>query len=603
MTDDAANGRPAEIYAERQRAAVREEARLDRSSRRYSFARVAAAATAIGLGVVASELHMLAWTWALLPVAVFVALACLHDGVIRRERRAGRRAAYYAAAGARLRGEWIGVGPTGEDLAEQDHPYARDLDVVGDGSLFQRLATTRTRAGEEILASWLLQPARPAEVVRRQEAVRELVPRLDLRESLALLGEDVRQDLSPELVQAWGERAGHLFPLWATGAALALTLLTTGTLLAWLVGWPLWPLLVALALQASFRRWQRRWMDEALAGLERPVAQLGLLAGLTARIEQEPARAPLLDELRRGLAASPDSASRRIHHLQRIAARLEYRRNMMFQPLDFLLLWSFHHATAVERWRRRDGHRLGAWLRLAGEYEAVAALATYAFENPEDATPELDAAAATVDARGLAHPLLPVALAVRNDVKLGGETRVWVVSGSNMSGKSTLLRAVGANVVLAQAGAPVRAHAMRLSPLAVGAAIRTLDSLHEGRSRFFAEITRLKQIVDLTEGELPVLFLLDELLHGTTSADRRVGAEALVRALAARGALGLVTTHDLALCRLAQAVPGVAEVHFEDALDGAEVRFDYVLRPGTVRRSNALALMRLIGLPVETPGT
>jgi DNA mismatch repair ATPase MutS len=144
---------------------------------------------------------------------------------------------------------------------------------------------------------------------------------------------------------------------------------------------------------------------------------------------------------------------------------------------------------------------------------------------------------------------------------------------------------------------------MRLSPLAVGAAIRTLDSLHEGRSRFFAEITRLKQIVDLTEGELPVLFLLDELLHGTTSADRRVGAEALVRALAARGALGLVTTHDLALCRLAQAVPGVAEVHFEDALDGAEVRFDYVLRPGTVRRSNALALMRLIGLPVETPGT
>ncbi len=601
MTDDAASGRPAEVYAERERAAAREEARLARSSRRYSLARLAAAAAAIGLGVVASELHTIGWTWTLVPVAVFVALAVFHDGVIRRQRRAGRRAAHYAAAGARTRGEWIGAGPTGEDLAPPDHPYARDLDVVGGGSLFQRLATTRTRAGEEVLASWLLRPAPPAEVLRRQEAVRGLVPRLDLRESLALLGEDVRHTLSPELVRAWGERAAQVPSPWATAAAVVLTLLTTAAVAVWFAGGPTWPLAAALVVHASFGWRQRRWMEAALAGLDRPVAQLGILAGLAARIEREPAQAPLLDELRRGLAASPDSASRRILRLRRIAARLEYRRNMIFQPLDFLLLWSYHHAAAVERWRRRDGRRLGGWLRLAGEYEAVAALAAYAFENPEDATPELAAGAPEIDARGLAHPLLPLAQAVRNDVRLGGEAKVLVVSGSNMSGKSTLLRAVGANVVLAQAGAPVRAVAMRLSPLAVGASIRTMDSLHEGRSRFFAEITRLKQIVDLTEGGLPVLFLLDELLHGTTSADRRVGAEAVVRALAARGALGLLTTHDLALCRLAEAVPGVAEVHFEDALDGAEVRFDYVLRPGTVRRSNALALMRLIGLPVETP--
>jgi DNA mismatch repair ATPase MutS len=242
-------------------------------------------------------------------------------------------------------------------------------------------------------------------------------------------------------------------------------------------------------------------------------------------------------------------------------------------------------------------------MATVGELEAAAALGTYAFDRPGDPFPEVLAPSEgpLFDGRSLGHPLLPEASCVRNDLSLGvaGGPRALVVSGSNMSGKSTFLRTCGVNVVLALAGAPVRAAALRLSPLALGASIRVVDSLQEGESKFYAEITRLRRILDLTRGEPPVLFLLDEILHGTNSHDRRIGAEAVIRALLERGAIGLVTTHDLALARIAEE-PGsrLANVHFEDTLEGGRVRFDYRLRPGVVQRSNALALMREVGLEV-----
>jgi DNA mismatch repair ATPase MutS len=196
--------------------------------------------------------------------------------------------------------------------------------------------------------------------------------------------------------------------------------------------------------------------------------------------------------------------------------------------------------------------------------------------------------------------LIPETRNVRTDLKLSDEERrVLIVSGSNMSGKSTLLRTVGINTVLALAGAPIRARRLRLTPLQVGASIRIQDSLQAGASRFYAEITRLRQIVELTEGELPVLFLLDEILHGTNSHDRRIGAEGVVRGLIERGAIGLITTHDLALARIAEELaPRAANVHFEDHLEEGKMTFDYRLRPGVVERSNALELMRSVGLEV-----
>ena len=225
--------------------------------------------------------------------------------------------------------------------------------------------------------------------------------------------------------------------------------------------------------------------------------------------------------------------------------------------------------------------------------------ASHAFEHPRDPFPEFTEESPLIEAEEIGHPLIPESKLVRNSVSLGGSLRLLVVSGSNMSGKSTLLRTVGINAVLAQAGAPVCARRLRLSRLALGASIRTLDSLQDGTSRFYAEIRRLHQIMELTAGPLPVLFLLDELLHGTNSHDRRIGAEAIVRGWAERAVIGLVTTHDLALAQVAEALAArAANVHFEDQFENGRMTFDYRLHAGVVEKSNALELMRSVGLEV-----
>jgi DNA mismatch repair ATPase MutS len=240
------------------------------------------------------------------------------------------------------------------------------------------------------------------------------------------------------------------------------------------------------------------------------------------------------------------------------------------------------------------------WIEVIGELEALAALAGYAYERPDEPFPEIVEQAPLLDAAALGHPLIPRERCVRNDIRLGGELRLLIVSGSNMSGKSTMLRTVGVNVVLALAGAPVRATRMTVSPLQVGATLRIQDSLAEGASRFYAEITRLKQLVDLARAAPPpLLFLLDEILAGTNSHDRRIGAEAVVRGLVDHGAIGLVTTHDLALAEVATALgPRARNVHFEDRMVDGKLEFDYRMRDGVVQHSNAIALMRAVGLEI-----
>jgi DNA mismatch repair ATPase MutS len=278
---------------------------------------------------------------------------------------------------------------------------------------------------------------------------------------------------------------------------------------------------------------------------------------------------------------------------------VQLARWVSFTPLAFLLLWNTQLAMVLDAWRRISGSAVARWLAVLGEFEALCALAEYAYENPADPFPEIVAESPCFEAEELGHPLLPRDRCVRNDVRLGAELRVLFISGSNMSGKSTLLRTVGVNAVLALAGAPVRARRLRLSPLTLGATLRIQDSLQAGQSRFYAEITRLRQLVDLAKSTPPLLFLLDELLQGTNSEERRQGAEAVLRTLLDHGALGLITTHDLALTHLAGALtPRVANVHFEDQFENGVMTFDYRMRPGVAASKNALALMRALGFAV-----
>jgi DNA mismatch repair ATPase MutS len=328
---------------------------------------------------------------------------------------------------------------------------------------------------------------------------------------------------------------------------------------------------------------------------------LGLMASLLERIERETFEAPRLAVVRAALGGEGVPPSRHIAQLRRLISWLDTATlNPLFRPIGALLLIRSQMSVAIDRWHAEHGPAIAGWLRAVGEMEAFSALATYAYEHPMDPFPVFVEAGPVFDATALGHPLIDERVGVRNDVHLGGaHSQALIVSGSNMSGKSTLLRALGVNTVLAFAGAPVRAASLTISPLTVGSSMRIEDSLQAGHSRFYAEILRIRDIVGLAGDARPLLFLLDEILGGTNSHDRRIGAEAILRALVEKGAIGLMTTHDLALTELAgQLGARVANVHFEDCIEDGRMVFDYTMRPGVVQRSNALALMRAAGLDV-----
>ncbi len=612
---------PRSVYAQLLKERLTEISAREARHQQLGYVRLAVAASGAVVLWLAME-HSLTILWLLVPVAAFILLIVLHERLLRRLERRQRAAAFFEKGLARLDGKWAGAGETGERYADPDHPYAADLDLFGKSSLFELLCTARTHIGEETLACWLKAPAVPAVVRERQEAVAELRPRVQLREDLAVVAEEARSGVDPVSLAAWGESKGPGgAPLNTRANRIIVPALSLLGILgaAALVAYLLYNaglvaidpnranllrdfLLLVLAINGTFLYHNRHRFGAVVASVEAAADQLGLLSEVLVRLEQERFQTPLLARLHASLDAGGEPPSKRLARLKRIVEYIDSRDNVAVKLIEIFILWTPHWALKVEEWRGHSGPAVRRWLTATGEIEALCALASHSFEHPEDPFPEFtDASAAgpLLEAEGAAHPLIPEDRAVRNDVRIGGELRLMVISGSNMSGKSTFLRTLGANVVLAQAGAPVRARRMRLSPLAVGACIRVVDSLQGGISHFYAEILRLRQILDQANGQLPVLFLIDEVLSGTNSHDRRIGAEAIVRGLVERGATGFITTHDLALAEIADALgQRAANVHFEDRIERGQIIFDYIMRPGVVRKSNAIELMRSVGLEI-----
>ena len=572
-----------------------------RQHRRVSNLRLLLFSAAAVLAWLAFGPSILSPAWLLLCLFGFVGLVVTHARVLNTVERAERAKRLYERGLDRLDGRWMGRGPEGTPFL-QGHDYGRDLDLFGPASLFQLLDTARTEAGQETLAHWLRQPADVGEIEARQGAVDDLRGRIDFRENLAVLAAEAHVGRTTALA-AWCAASpaglsggvGFALAILALGSAALLGLGLTGYVgIQWSILW--------LAIQAVFALRRRHQVVEVTDRIETPAHDLMLLQELLARLERERFDSPRLAALHAVLVSTGALPSRRIARLRTFISILDSVHNPYFQMtgLAYVLLIRSQSAVAIDRWHAAHGQALGRWLQAVGELEALSALATHAFEHPADPFPHLSRTGPRLEAAGLSHPLIPESIAVRNDVRLGGDgPAVLVVSGSNMSGKSTLLRAVGVNVVLALAGAPVRATKMTLSPMALGATLRVEDSLAQKRSRFYAEILRIKTIVDVARGPIPLLFLLDEILHGTNSYDRRIGAEAIVRMLVDAGAIGLITTHDLALTELVSSLGSRAEnVHFEDRLEDGQMMFDYRMRTGVVDHSNALALMRAVGLDV-----
>ncbi len=575
--------------------------RLEAIEERVGTTRLLLVAIVLVLAWFAWREHRLSALWLLAPVAGFICAVAYHAVLRRRHSRASRAAGFYRRGLARVQDRWAGTGNRGERFGDIHHVYAADLDLFGEGSLFELLCAARTRMGEETLARWLLAPAAAAEIRQRQTGVQDLRDRLDLRERIGILGGEQESALHPGRLIAWAEAPTELRQGWLRGAAYLLPVLLVASLVAGnLTG--IWtPLVLVLIVEAAVLYRLRTRLTQVLFPAEHAFDFDGLktFAGLLKEIERERFDSPVMRSLADGISSGGIGASARIGQLATVVMFSEQRMNLVVSLLQVPLMYMLHVALAAERWRRAHGTSVRGWVEAAGRFEAISSLAQYCFEHPDDPFPDLIGGRASLRARAIGHPLIPQSRCVRNDVNLSDRARVWLVSGSNMSGKSTLLRAVGLNVVLAMSGAPVRAEVLELTPLQVGASIRINDSLREGSSRFYAEITRLRQLKDLSEQDPPLLFLIDEMLQGTNSNDRRIGAEGILGALVEQGAVGLATTHDLALTELGGLGEGVLRnVHFQDHLENGRMRFDYELRQGVVTKSNGLELMRAIGLRV-----
>lgn len=497
-------------------------------------------------------------------------------------------AAFYRGTVARIEDRWVGRGDTGARYLSAEDLFADDLELFGQGSLFQFLCTARTSIGKDMLANWLTHPEDAAEIHDRQAAVRELGDRLEVRERLAVLELD-RREFQPEAVTEWGRAPDPLPKPIARVAGIGLVAASVVAAMLWSgFGFGTWSMMGVLVLEFGFFVLFR----ESL----KPISACGHSALKTRAF---------LSVVRVGLRHVSFDSSRLSKILSEIDAGGTPSTSVVYAMYGFvvqrppLLLLVCQIVPGVDRWRRVTAAKTQAGLSALGELEALTSLAQYDFEQPDTIFPELVRSAACYEAAELGHPLIPSKERVKNDLLLNNSLRLLMISGSNMSGKSTMLRTVGVNAVLAQCGGPVCAKQLRISPFSIGTAMRFQDSLEQKTSHFYAVITRLRAVMRLQADERPLLFLIDEILQGTNSRDRVTGAKAVVQKLVDGGGVGLVTTHDLELTRIVDTLKErAANVHFVDRLIDGEIHFDYIMRPGIVQTSNALALMRKMGLDV-----
>ncbi|HJX94242.1 MAG TPA: hypothetical protein VJ324_01395 [Candidatus Acidoferrum sp.] len=544
--------------------------------------------------------HLLTAYWLTAPVVAYGLLTILHGRVLRAKNRANTAAEFYRKGIARIEDRWAGTGQTGERFRDANHVYAEDLDLFGHGCLFELLSTARLPMGENRLASWLCEGSERGAILERQKLIEELREKLDLREGLAVTGEDLRARLNPESMMEWAEGTSIL-PRGAWRVAMALLALGAAAgIIYWFETGTLWPLLSVMAVEAVVLAWLRRRAHAVIEGVNCNAEGLLLFSEILERLERQPFVSPRLQGFAAELKQGNEPASLAIRKFSRIVNWIDASDSAIAKMSELPFLYSVQVGMAAESWRRRWGAKIRRWAELTGEMEALLSLAGYSYEHPADPFPEFidtEAGLGFFDGEELGHPLIAAEKCVRNSVRLDAQTRVVLVSGSNMSGKSTFLRVVGINTVLAMAGAPIRGRRLRLTPLRIGTRIRSTDSLQEGRSSFYTEILHIRKVFDAANGAVQMVFLFDELLEGTNSKDRRIGAEGLIRGLLKRRAIGIVTTHDLALTEIASAVGNVLRnMHFEDQVVDEKMRFDYKLREGVVEKSNALELMRLIGL-------
>lgn len=545
-------------------------------------------------------LGFFSWTWLLpLPLA-FVACAHFHSGIITEMEGQRKRVDYYQKCLSRTEGKWQSFGETGERYCETDHPNSGDLDIFGEKSLFQLLCQARTRTGEDTLAAWLKQSASKEEVEQRQEAVEELRNRVNDREAHALLDDKPLPDQTDNNgLLHWAEKPFPAVGELKRAIAFVLPVVTIVSFALYALS-IIGPEVFFLALISQLVILRSFGLDvRAIEGEVNQVSQrLKMLVLVLQRLESSSHESEKLKHISTALYSNSLPPSAQVAKLDASIGHLSNcLRNQFFIPVAVLLCLPVHLIYSIARWHEITGPKIRQWITAVGQYEALISLAGFAYENPELPFPVISSSKNCFLAKQIGHPLIAKADCVPNDFHMKEPVSLVMVSGSNMSGKSTLLRSIGVNIVLAMSGSVVRASSLELSPFTPATCMRINDSLQDNTSYFYAVVSRLKLVLELVDNSTDVFFLLDEILAGTNSDDRRRGAQHIISHLLDKKAMGLVTTHDLALTAIPENLPENAlNIHFEDQLSDGKMTFDYKIRSGVVKKSNAMALMQMIGL-------
>ncbi len=540
-----------------------------------------------------------------LGIVLFVWLDVRQVNAMKRRERAGLLARINQESLKRLNGEWLEFDDTGAEFADPNHPFSGDLDLFGPGSLFQWINTAVTFLGRRRLAH-ILDGALPGaeEIRERQEAVAELGPLLSWRqkfqsEALAIAG----RMRDPEFLFKWAEERDRLADWAWVGLGVRILPVVTGLLLLCGIWLKLPFYLPGAALAVHYvllriGRKERNAIFDALAGYAQNIK---VYQRLLETFESKRFHSKALAGLRQSMVGGDGQpAFRQIERLARIADAVSNRNNAFYFFFNLVVLWDYQCHWSLARWKEQSGKLLRVWLEALATMEALSSLALIRFDHPGWPMPLVSDGTPHYSARGLAHPLLPESR-VANDLIIEKPAVVLLVTGSNMSGKSTYLRSAGINLALAYAGAPVCAGSLSCSRMELHSCMRVGDNLGQNLSTFYSEVLRIKRIVEAARAGRPVFFLLDEIFKGTNSLDRHAGAKLLIRKLVRAGAVGMVSTHDLELAVLEEESGGrVKNVHFQEEYRGDRIHFDYRLRPGVSTTRNALFLIRSAGIDVGT---
>ena len=534
----------------------------------------------------------------------FVIMLIKHNRIKARIKYLEQLIQLNDAAMQRLDGQWQDFSNTGERFMDREHRYTADLNIFGPGSLFQYLNAATSLVGEERLAGWLSAPAAGDEITPRQQAITELAPRLDWRQHFQTTGLLEGRGKPGNLAKllAWAEEK----PLLTNKYVSLLLFLPAVTLVLavagffhWLPLLPNWLWILPLAVQIMIMVWFSKPAGQMFGQTENMAEEIRRWSALLGCIEPEQYDAALLRQLQSQLLQGGGPPSQRIKKLFAIIDRVSFRYSSIYLVINIGLLWDLRTLVKLEEWRAESGRLLRSWVEVIAAFEALASLAGLAYEHPHWTMPAITGAAPFFKAVALGHPLIKEETRVSNDVTLAEPGVILLITGSNMSGKSTLLRTVGINLVLAYAGAAVCAKELSCSRMNLYTSIHINDNLEKNISTFYAELQRIKLILDAAKSGEPTLFLIDEIFKGTNSKDRIIGAQAVIKNLNRLGAMGLVSTHDLELSRLEQEIPQIKNYHFTDQISGREISFDYRLKTGVSTSTNAIALMKIVGIQTD----